>query len=192
MRSVSRGKGTNMKDFIRHVIGYIVGSSLFFAVIPFGLFKLSSLDRMIPVEFPAYLSVRLILSLPFFLPGLFFVIWSNVFLFKIGKGGPADGFNVAVSPRTKHLVVTGPYRLSRNPMVLGAFLVYFSIGLFLFSLLCLIVLAVFLGLGVVYLKTTEEKRLRKDFGEAYADYRRNVPMIFPKIRLKTARPFGGS
>jgi len=96
------------KNVFRHIIGYIVGSSLFLVVIPFGLFKLSSPDRMIPVEFPAYLAVRLILSLPFFLPGLFFVIWSNAFLFKVGKGGPADGFNIAVSPRTKNLVVTGP------------------------------------------------------------------------------------
>ncbi|MCX6566691.1 MAG: isoprenylcysteine carboxylmethyltransferase family protein [Candidatus Aminicenantes bacterium] len=181
-----------MTDFIRHIIGYIVGASLFLIIIPFGLYELSLLDRTIPFEFPARVIVRLILSLPFFLPGLFFVVWSNIFLFEIGKGGPTDGFNIAISPRTKHLVVSGPYRLSRNPMVWGAFLVYFSIGLFLLSILCLIALAVFLGLGVVYLKKTEEKRLLKDFGEAFADYRRNVPMIFPKIRLKTAKRFSGS
>ena len=181
-----------MKNVFRYITGYILGSSLFFIIIPLGLIKLSSLDRMIPVSFPAYLIVRLILSLPFFLPGLFFVVWSNIFLFKIGKGGPADGFNIAVSPRTKRLVVTGPYRLSRNPMVFGAFAVYLSIGLFLFSLLCLVVLAVFLGLGVVYLKKTEENRLRNDFGEAYADYRRKVPMIFPKMRGETTKRFEGS
>jgi protein-S-isoprenylcysteine O-methyltransferase Ste14 len=102
-------------------------------------------------------------------------------LFKIGKGGPTDGFNIAISPRTKNLVVTGPYRLSRNPMVFGAFSVYFAIGLFLFSALVLFTLAVFLGLSVVYLKQTEEKRLTRDFGEAYVAYRKKVPMIFPKI-----------
>jgi len=71
-------------------------------------------------------------------------------------------------------------------------MVYFSIGLFLFSLLCLAVLAVFLGLGVIYLKKTEEKRLRKDFGEAYEGYRQRVPMTFPKVRTKTDRTSGES
>jgi protein-S-isoprenylcysteine O-methyltransferase Ste14 len=170
-----------MKTVFRHVIGYIVGLSLFLVVIPFGLIKLSALDPLIPFPFPAYWGVRLALSLLFFLPGLFFAGWSNVFLFKIGKGGPTDGFNIAISPRTKNLVVTGPYRLSRNPMVFGAFSVYFALGLFLFSALVLFTLAVFLGLSVVYLKQTEEKRLTRDFGEVYVAYRKKVPMIFPKI-----------
>jgi protein-S-isoprenylcysteine O-methyltransferase Ste14 len=139
------------------------------------------LDSWIPDAFPAFWGIRLILSLPFFLPGLFFVVRSNVFLFKIGKGGPTDGFTVAVSPRTKNLGVNGPYRLSRNPMVFGAFSVYFALGLFLFSALVLLTLAVFLGLSVVYLRKTEKKRLARDFGGAYVEYRNKVPMIFPKI-----------
>jgi len=170
-----------MNNLTRHITGYFIGISIFGLLIPYGLIKLSTWDPFIIEGLPAYLTIRIVISLPFFITGLFFVIWSNLFLFTIGKGGPADGFNIAISPRTKKLVVTGPYRYCRNPMVFGAFSVFFSIGLFMLSIVCLIALIIFLGLVVKYLKITEEKRLLKDFGDEYVDYKNSVPMIFPKI-----------
>ncbi len=44
--------------------------------------------------------------------GLGFVVWSNVSLLVAGKGGPADVFGVAISPRTRQLVTSGPYQFS--------------------------------------------------------------------------------
>lgn len=169
------------KTVARHIAGYLFGITLFFLVIPFGLVKLAALDPLVSAPFPGLAALRLIPSLPLIALGLFFVIWSNVFLLKVGRGGPAEGFNIAISPRTKNLVVSGPYRLSRNPMVFGAFMTYFGLGWFCLSPLVLVVLAASLGLGVVYLKATEEKRLAKDFGGVFAAYRKSVPMIFPKL-----------
>jgi protein-S-isoprenylcysteine O-methyltransferase Ste14 len=168
-----------MSNTIRHLIGYIIGLSIFIVLIPYGLYKLSELDPFINAGLTEYLCLRLIISLPFCLIGLFYAIWSNIFLLDIGKGGPTDGFNVAISPRTKNLVVTGPYRYSRNPMVFGALTLYFSISLFLLSLLSLITLIVFIWFVIQYLKRTEEKRLLKDFGEAYSAYKSITSMIFP-------------
>jgi protein-S-isoprenylcysteine O-methyltransferase Ste14 len=38
---------------------------------------------------------------------------------------------------------------------------------------------------VIYIKTFEEKRLLKDFGDEYLAYKKNVSMIFPvKFRKK--------
>ena len=174
-----------MNNFIRHVFGYLIGFSVFIMLIPFGLFQLSSIDPILKTDLTDYLLIRIMISSPFIIVGLIFMIWSNISLFKTGKGGPTDGFNVAISPRTKKLVVTGPYRYSRNPMVFGTFCMYFSIGLFMFSIICLVSLLVFMRLGFYYLKKTEEQRLLKDFGDEYIEYKNKVPMIFPnKLTIK--------
>lgn len=123
----------NAKTIARHVVGYLFGIALFFLVIPLGLIELAAIDPLVAAPFPASAALRLVPSLPLAALGLFFVIWSNIFLFKIGRGGPAEGFNVAISPRTKNLVVSGPCRLSRNPMVFGAFTAYFGLGWFCLS-----------------------------------------------------------
>jgi protein-S-isoprenylcysteine O-methyltransferase Ste14 len=102
-------------------------------------------------------------------------------LFFIGKGGPTDGFNIAITPRTETLVVRGPYRYTRNPMVFGALSIYFSISLFFLSILCLLTMTIFSILIVFYLRKTEERRLLKDFGDEYIRYKKEVPMIFPKF-----------
>jgi protein-S-isoprenylcysteine O-methyltransferase Ste14 len=174
-----------INDTTRHIAGYILGFSLFAVLIPYGLVNLCNSDHILSSLWPVHIALRLFISIPFFLTGLVFAIWSNVFLLAVGKGGPADGFNVAISPRTKKLVVTGPYLYCRNPMVFEAFMVYFSIGFFKLSLICSITLLVFVGLVTWYLKSTEEKRLEKDFGSEYLEYKARVPMIFPwKGRLK--------
>lgn len=177
-------------DILRHLAGYFGGTAVFCFLIPYGLVRLALIDPVVPSAFPGFLPIRLVLALPVFIPGLPFMIWSNVFLFKIGRGGPAEGFNVAVSPPTKHLVVDGPYRFSRNPMVFGAFAVYTSIGLFFLSPACLVVLTAFLFAARAYLRRFEETRLLLDFGDAYAIYRARVPMIFPSARA-LRRPAAG-
>ncbi len=96
-----------MKDVIRHIIGYSIGIPLFAFVIPYGLYMLSIHDPLIQTNLNNYIVTRTLIALPFLIPGLIFMIWSNVALFSIGKGGPTDGFNIAISPRTKK---TGNYR----------------------------------------------------------------------------------
>ncbi|MBN2523322.1 MAG: isoprenylcysteine carboxylmethyltransferase family protein [Bacteroidales bacterium] len=171
-----------MKDVTRHIIGYSIGIPLFAFVIPFGLYEVSMHDPLMLTDLNNHFVIRSLIALPFLIPGLIFMIWSNVALFRIGKGGPTDGFNIAISPRTKKLVIAGPYKYSRNPMVFGAFCIYFAIGLFMLSVTCVLVLFVFLFLSVYYLKHTEEKRLLRDFGDEYIQYKSQVPMIFPVRR----------
>ena len=174
-----------MRYIIRYIAGFTLGLTLFVFLIPFGLYKLSGMDHLV---FQAGISdsliLRIILSLPFFVTGVVFAVWSNIFLVHIGKGGPAEGFNIAVSPRTKKLVTSGPYRYSRNPMVFGAISLYISVSIFLNSFLCLITILVCLFPMVMYLREFEERRLLKDFGSEYIDYRNKVSMIFPVKRLK--------
>lgn len=174
-----------MKETARYIIGYIVGFIIFIVIIPFGLHKLSQLDYLFSGRVIFYSDIiRYIISSLIFIIGIFFAIWSNIFLFKIGKGGPVDAFGISVSPQTKKLVTIGPYKYSRNPMVFGAFSLYFSIVLYLNSIIGLICLIIFLIIIIIFLKSSEEKRLLKDFGDEYTDYKQKVSMIFPIKRIR--------
>jgi protein-S-isoprenylcysteine O-methyltransferase Ste14 len=167
-------------NVIRLIIGYIVGFSIFGFLIPFGFYELSgSFDSILNVYLFGILSLRLIFAAPFLIIGLVFVIWSNLYLLIIGKGGPTDAFNISISPRTRKLVTTGPYKYSRNPMVFGMLCIYLSIAIILNSAICLIIWLMLIPVIIVFLRFTEEKRLFKDFGEEYLEYRRRVSMIFP-------------
>jgi len=112
------------------------------------------------------------------------MIWSNIYLFLVGKGGPFQGFKFEVSPITKKLVTVGPYGYSRNPMVFGTLTLYFSLGLFYASPTSLAALFIFSLLITSYLKFSEEKRLPKDFGQEFIDYKNNVAMIIPFLKIK--------
>lgn len=170
---------------LRHIFGYLIGFSIFCVFIPYILITTSSNpDLFLNLNIIPNFYIRLIIALPIFCIGLLFAIWSNIFLFDKGKGGPVDVFNVAISPRSKNLVVTGPYRYCRNPMVFGAISLYIAISVFVNSLFDLTVILLIIPLFVLYLKLVEEKRLIKDFGEIYLAYRSKVPMIVPLTKFR--------
>jgi len=62
-------------------------------------------------------------------------------------------------------------------MVFGMNSIYLSFSIYLNSLPALIFVIIFLLLVIAYFKLTEEKRLLRDFGEEYLEYKRNVPMM---------------
>jgi protein-S-isoprenylcysteine O-methyltransferase Ste14 len=180
MRLKERG-GMDFITALRYLLGYAVGFSIFIVAIPCAIYYVSGVFSE-----PAILNNHMVLVIAVLLGsiGIFFVLWSNAVLFLKGKGGPTDGFNVAISPRTRHLVVTGPYRYSRNPMVFGAFCCYFALAFLWNSAPALLFLAVFYIFAVNYLKATEEKRLLRDFGPEYAEYQKSVNMILPRVGRK--------
>lgn len=162
------------------MMGYTVGFTLFGVLIPAGLITFSKwAGSFIDTGIFGPEVLRLTIAFLFLAIGLFFVFWSNAALFIIGKGGPADGFNVAISPRSEKLVTSGPYGYTRNPMVFGAYMYYFAVALFMNSVACLALLILFYGLTIPYLKLTEEKRLFKDFGNDFLYYKKQVSMIIP-------------
>jgi len=174
----------NVRMLARHLAGYLTGLSIFAGAAPYGLYKLSTFH---PIPLPAGPSARLAVALVLGIVGGLFALWSNAALLIRGEGGPTDAFNVAISPRTKHLVVSGPYRYSRNPMVFGAFSVYFALAVYWNSAQTLAALALLLAAAKFYLKATEEKRLLKDFGTEYLEYRENTPMILPRFAGKSRK-----
>ncbi len=82
---------------------------------------------------------------------------------------------------TQRLIVRGVYRHVRNPMHTGVFLVLFGEGLLLRSTSLLILVAAIVVLHLFYIPLSEERGLENRFGEAYREYRRNVPRWIPRL-----------
>lgn len=69
-----------------------------------------------------------------------FMLWSNVYMVRVGKGCPTDGFNVSLGERTKRLMVARAFwhfcLLFRRNLALQFLLCYyFPITLLLFCVL---------------------------------------------------------
>jgi protein-S-isoprenylcysteine O-methyltransferase Ste14 len=93
-----------------------------------------------------------------------------------GRGTPLP----TACPRA--LVFTGPYQHVRNPMAVAGIGQGVAVALGLGSWL---VLLYAVGGGVVWhlaVRPLEERDLLARFGDAYADYRRSVPLWWPRRR----------
>ena len=108
--------------------------------------------------------------------GLLLAIWSvRTFYNKGGDGTPGPWQPVS------NLVISGPYRYVRNPMIIGVInLLLFESALFA-SIPMLLWAIVFFICNIVYFKNIEEKELIKRFGAEYEDYKNKVSMLFPKL-----------
>lgn len=83
---------------------------------------------------------------------------------------------------TAVLVTEGIYSHVRNPMITGVLIVLLGESLLLGSLGIFLWAIAFTAGNTYYFRHSEEDGLEKRFGDAYLDYKRNVPMWFPRIR----------
>lgn len=67
----------------------------------------------------------------------------------------------------------GIYRISRHPMYVGYYLLYLGIGLWMHSIIYLIILFVFAG-ATHQIILAEEKWCIKEFGDSYLNYMKRV------------------
>ena len=81
----------------------------------------------------------------------------------------------------RRLVVRGPYRFVRNPMISGVVFVLFGEALVLRSMPHAAWAAGFLVLNLIYIPLVEEPMLEARFGESYREYRRHVPRFRPRL-----------
>jgi len=86
----------------------------------------------------------------------------------------------------RRLVISGPYRYVRNPMISGVVFVLFGEALLLLSRPHFTWAVTFLVINVIYIPLLEEPQLRERFGAAYDEYCRHVPRLLPRLR-----PFTG-
>jgi len=82
----------------------------------------------------------------------------------------------------RRLVVRGPYRYVRNPMISGVILILFGEALLILSRAHFMWALTFLAINAVYIPLFEEPQLAGRFGEDYNQYRSNVPRLVPRLR----------
>jgi protein-S-isoprenylcysteine O-methyltransferase Ste14 len=81
---------------------------------------------------------------------------------------------------TRQLVVEGPYRRVRNPMISAVAFVVLGEALFLGSIPILIEFGIFALVNAIYIPLFEEPGLARRFGEDYERYRQDVPRWIPR------------
>ena len=82
----------------------------------------------------------------------------------------------------KHLVVEGPYRYVRNPMISGVLFLLIGEALLLRSWAHGRWALLFLVINLVYIPLAEEPQLEGRFGASYTEYRRHVRRLVPRLR----------
>ena len=163
---------------MKNIFGYFVGVLLFLVFFP-ALMYAVAVNFVVPVD---SLIASTVVGAIFVLIGAVFMVWSNIDMVKIGRGCPTDGFNIALGERTKKLIVQGPYKYTRNPMLFGTFVFYVGLALLFNSYSALIVPIVFISYMVWHVKKFEEPRLYNDFKDEYVEYKKRTPLLFPKFR----------
>ena len=83
---------------------------------------------------------------------------------------------------TARLVVRGPYRRVRNPMISGVLCVLLGEALLFGSPAVLAWFAIVFAINAVYFPLVEEPGLRERFGADYDAYRAAVPRWLPRLR----------
>ncbi|MBP5687958.1 MAG: isoprenylcysteine carboxylmethyltransferase family protein [Muribaculaceae bacterium] len=159
---------------MKNAFGYILGFLVFVAGIPALMWWVSGR----PFPWVPALPWAIIAGV-LMLVGLCLSIWAIVHMKKVGEGNPFDAYNHEVAPRTKHLMTDGPYRFSRNPMLVGIYIYDIGVMLWLLSWWALLVFAVQVVFLTIQVRS-EEKRLEADFGEEYRAYKKQVPRYFIK------------
>lgn len=115
--------------------------------------------------------------------GLVLVI-AGVALFASSLGRFARDGEGTLAPwdPPRRLVVRGPYRHVRNPMISGVSIILFGEALLVASRPHLIWALMFLTINALYIPLFEEPQLRRRFGAAYDEYCRHVPRLIPRLR----------
>ena len=154
---------------MRNSFGYILGFLVFVAGIPALMWLVSR--RLFPwaPALPWAVSAAILM-----VAGLALSIWSIVHMKKVGDGNPFDAYNHELAPRTKHLTTDGPYKFTRNPMLVGIYIYDLGVLLWLQSGWPLAVFAIEVVLLTLQVRS-EEKRLEADFGDEYRAYQQLVP-----------------
>ncbi len=160
-------------------IALLFEAIFFLILLPFGLIALGALiDRWL--GFPALIlePLNLIFGVLLILLGWFFAIWSIYTQFTIGRGTPVPLM------ATQKLIIQPPYSYCRNPMALGAVVMYLGVAVLIGSIAA--VMLVFIGAAALftYIKVLEEKEMEMRFGAEYLAYRQQTPFLIPRFSRK--------
>jgi len=145
-------------------------------IIPFFLYLLTESE----ILFFTLSSNIYYLILGFFLAlfGLYLLINCISIFYKKGQGTLMPLSKI----HTPHLVIAGPYKYVRNPMIIGVILTVLGEGLIFESLGIFIFAIIFFIINLIYIPLFEEKGALSRFGQEYIHYKDQVNGWIPKFK----------
>jgi protein-S-isoprenylcysteine O-methyltransferase Ste14 len=159
--------------FLRHLLSIMLLPFLVVVVVPWALFGRS--PDASPTDHSA-LRLGVFAGAAIFVWGFAFFGWCVSLFARVGRG------TLAPWDPTRHLVVVGPYRYVRNPMISGVALMLLGEAAFWGSRAIGLWAASFLAINHLYFVLWEEPGLERRFGEEYRTYKAGVPRWIPRLR----------
>jgi protein-S-isoprenylcysteine O-methyltransferase Ste14 len=161
----------------QRVAALLVEAIFFMALFPLALLLLGGLlDRWLGWPKLMQQPVNAILGWLLIVAGWLFAMWSIYIQFTLGRGTPVPLM------ATQKLIVQPPYAHCRNPMALGAIVLYLGVTVTAGSPAAGLLWLLGSVALLTYIRLVEEQEMVARFGEEYLAYRRRVPFIIPKLR----------
>ena len=166
-----------MPPSLPRFLSSLIAPILVVGVIPLWLIRtvLADYDTHWPAGAPWVWAAQL-LGAAVGLVGLALFVWCVSLFARRGQG------TIMPWDPTQRLVVAGPYRHVRNPMISGVLFMVAGLALLRGSALTGALAAFFFVVNHVYFIYSEEPGLVKRFGQSYRIYKANVPRWLPRLR----------
>lgn len=161
--------------FWRHVLSFSVAPVTMTVLIPAVIVVLADVrppDWSSPLRIASAIAGAVLV-----IGGVGMLLWTVYLFDRVGKGTLGVG---DVMGQPVHLVVRGPYRHVRNPMIAGVFAILLGEAAIAASGWLLAWFAIFFVLLTTVIKVWEEPHLTRRFGQDYVNYRANVPAWMPR------------
>lgn len=129
-------------------------------------------------------SLLILLGLAFVVAGFALWLWTVRLFARRGRG------TLAPWDPPKNLVVEGPYRYVRNPMISAVLAVLAGEALLFGSPVLMAWFVAFFMVNYAFFALHEEPVLERRFGDEYRTYKRNVPRWLPRRTPWTPPPRG--
>lgn len=159
---------------LRHLLSIALLPFVVVVLVPRWLLQREALDMS---TVPALLrAVGPVVGALVFVAGLGLFTWCVLLFARVGRG------TLAPWDPTRRLVVVGPYRHVRNPMISAVATMLTGEALFFLSPRIATWLLLFLAINHTFFLLIEEPGLARRFGEEYERYRAAVPRWLPRRR----------
>jgi protein-S-isoprenylcysteine O-methyltransferase Ste14 len=161
----------------KRIMALMVEGIFFLGVLPGALVHFPPLlDHRFELPTLAFGIAQIALGCVLVAAGILLAWWTIYVQFTIGKGTPVPIM------ATQQLITRKPYSYCRNPMALGAIILYSGVAILAGSISAMVIVLIFAALLLVYIRLLEEKEMESRFGEAYGEYRKQTPFIIPRFR----------
>lgn len=160
----------------QRLVALLVEAIFFLIIFPFVLIALGeSLDQWLQWSPILSTAINLILGLLLIAAGWLFAMWSIYTQFTLGRGTPVPLM------ATQKLIIQPPYTYCRNPMALGAIVMYLGVAILCGSIGAGMLVLLGAGWLLTYIKRIEEKEMKIRFGQEYLEYKQRTPFLIPRL-----------